>query len=85
MQIKVEIDDNELQKEVTRIIANKLTSAWSTERNVLKTTVADAVKEVVYSQKADIIKMVVNRASAEIVRKAMPELLNKMMSNDSDK
>lgn len=85
MQIKIEIDDEELQKEVTRIIANKLTATWSMERNLLKTTVANAVKDVVYSQKADIIKMVVNRASAEIVRKAMPELLNKMMSSDSDK
>jgi len=79
MQIKIEIDDKDLQKEVTEIIAKKLTASWSTERNIMKRTIADAVKEVVYSQKQEIINMVVNRASNEIVRKAMPKLIDKMI------
>ncbi|MBV4430696.1 hypothetical protein KM803_05015 [Clostridium tyrobutyricum] len=81
MQIKVEIDDKELQEEITSMIARKLTTSWSTERNLLKHTIADSVKEVVYSQKEEIINMVVNRASAEIVRKGMPKLVNKMMKD----
>lgn len=82
MQIKIEINDAELRTEMTNIIARKLTSDYSADRNLMKHTIADAVKEVVYSQKEEIIKMVVNRASAEIVRKAMPELLNKMMDDN---
>lgn len=81
MQIKVEIDDKELQTEITNIIARKLTSNYSADRNLMKHTISDAVKEVVYSQKKEIIKMVVNRASAEIVRKAIPQLLNKMIDS----
>jgi len=81
MQIKVKIDDKELQEEITSMIARKLTTSWSTERNLLKHTIADSVKEVVYSQKEEIINMVVNRASAEIVRKGMPKLVNKMMKD----
>ena len=83
MQIKVEIDDKELQAEVTNIIAKKLTSDYSADRNLMKRTTAEAVKEVIYSQKKEIIEMVVNRASTEITRKAMPELLNKMMGNNT--
>jgi len=79
MQIKIDIDDKELREEVTNTIARKLTQTWSVERNVMKRTIADAVKEVVYSEKEFIIDMVINRATAEIVKKAMPKLLNKMM------
>jgi hypothetical protein len=81
MQIKVEIDDKELQAEITNIIAKKIAASWSTERNLMKRTIADSVKEVVYSQKKEIINMVVNRASAEIVRKGMPKLVDKMMED----
>lgn len=81
MKIEIEIDDKELQEEITSMIARKLTTSWSTERNLLKHTIADSVKEVVYSQKEEIINMVVNRASAEIVRKGMPKLVNKMMKD----
>jgi hypothetical protein len=79
MQIKVEIDDKELQEEITNIIARKLTASWSAERNLMKRTIADSVKEVVYSQKEEIINMVVSRASAEIVRKGIPKLVDKMI------
>lgn len=79
MEIKVEIDDKELQEVVTNMIARQLTVEWSTERQVLKQTVANAVKTVVYSQKEEIISMVVNRASAEIVRKGMPKLIDKLV------
>ena len=78
MQIKIDIDDNELREVVTSMIAKQLTASWSTERQVLKRTVADAVKEVVYSEKEFIIEMVINRATAEITKKAMPKLLSKL-------
>jgi len=81
MQIKVEIDDKELQEEITNIIARKLTASWSVEKNLMKRTIADSVKEVVYSQKEEIINMVVSRASAEIVRKGMPKLIDKMVKD----
>ena len=78
MQVKIDIDDKELQAEVTQIIARKLTQTWSSERNVLKQTIANAVKEVVYSEKEFIIEMVISRATAEITKKAMPKLLSKL-------
>ena len=79
MQVNIEINDKELREEVTSIIARKLTNGWSTERNVMKRTIADAVKEVVYSEKEFIIDMVINRATTEIVKKSMPKLIDKMM------
>ncbi len=79
MQVKIDIDDKELREEVTQIIARKLTQTWSSERNVLKQTIADAVKEVVYSEKEFIIEMVISRATAEITKKAMPKLLSKLI------
>lgn len=79
MQVNIEIDDKELREEVTSIIARKIISNWSAERNVMKQTIADAVREVVYSEKEFIINMVINRATTEIVKKAMPKLLDKMM------
>ena len=75
MEVKVDIDDNELREVVTSMIAKQLTASWSTERQVLKRTVADAVKEVVYSEKEFIINMVVERATREIVKKGLPKLL----------
>ena len=55
MQIKVEIDDKELQAEITNIIAKKIAASWSTERNLMKRTIANSVKEVVYSQKKQLL------------------------------
>lgn len=78
MEVKVDIDDNELREVVTSMIAKQLTASWSTERQVLKRTVADAVKEVVYSEKEFIINMVVERATREIVKKGLPKLLENL-------
>ena len=78
MEVKVDIDDNELREVVTNMIAKQLTASWSTERQVLKRTVADAVKEVVYSEKEFIINMVVERATREIVKKGLPKLLENL-------
>lgn len=78
MQIKFEIDDEELKKEMTNIIAKNLTSSYSYDRNLMKRTIGDAIKEVIYSQKEEIIKMVVNRASVEIVKKGLPKLIEKL-------
>jgi hypothetical protein len=79
VKLEIDINDRELQEEITGIIAKKITAAWSAERNMLKHTIADAVKEVVYSQKEMIIDKVIKRATTEIVRKAMPKLMDKMM------
>ena len=78
MEVKVDIDDNELREVVTSMIAKQLTASWSTERQVLKRTVSDAVKEVVYSEKEFIINMVVERATREIVKKGLPKLLENL-------
>ena len=78
MELKIEIDEKELRKEVTDIIARKLTQSWTSERNMFKQIIAESVREVVYSQKEEIINMVVGRATREIVSKSIPKLLDKL-------
>ena len=78
MELKIEIDEKELRKEVTDIIARKLTQSWTSERNMFKRIIAESVREVVYSQKEEIINMVVGRATREIVSKSIPKLLDKL-------
>lgn len=80
MDIKIEIDDRELQKEVTELIARKLAHGY--ERNMFKRAIVDAVREVVYSSKDEIIDMVVSRASREVTNKAVPKLVSKMMEDE---
>ena len=79
MEIKVKIDDKELQEEITRIIANKITSTYSYEQSTFKREIANAVKETIYSEKQFIIDAVIARATTEIVKKAMPKLIDKMI------
>lgn len=78
MELKINIDDKQLQYEVTQMISRKLTANWSPERQVMKRMIAESVKEVVYSQKDFIIDMVVNRATREIRNKALPKLLENL-------
>lgn len=78
MKIEIEINDKELQSEMTRIIASKLVSEYSADRHLMKLTMADVIKEVIYSQKEEIISMVVNKSSVEIVKKGLPRLIEKL-------
>lgn len=72
----INIDEKELQKLITEELAKKIRADYSTERYVLKSEIAQAVRDIVYAEKDFIINMVVNRASTEIVKKALPKLLD---------
>lgn len=76
MELKIQIDEQELQEAITQIIARKITAG--TERQIMKMEIAESVREVVYSQKEFIIDMVVNRATKEIRNKALPKLLENL-------
>ena len=76
MEIKIQIDEKELQEAITQIIARKITAG--TERQMMKMEIAESVREVVYSQKEFIVDMVVNRATREIRNKALPKLLENL-------
>lgn len=76
MELKIQIDEQELQEAITQIIARKITAG--TERQMMKMEIAESVREVVYSQKEFIIDMVVNRATREIRNKALPKLLENL-------
>lgn len=76
MELKIQIDEKELQEAITQIIARKITAG--TERQMMKREIAKSVREVVYSQKEFIIDMVVNRATKEIRNKALPKLLENL-------
>lgn len=76
MELKIQIDEQELQEAITQIIARKITA--ETERQMMKREIAESVREVVYSKKEFIIDMVVNRATKEIRNKALPKLLENL-------
>ena len=78
MKIEIEIDDQELQKEMTNIIAKKLFADFSYEGNLMKRAIVDAIKQSIYTNKEEIINRVIDRASIEIVRKGLPKLLEKL-------
>ena len=76
MELKIQIDEQELQEAITQIIARKITA--SSERQMMKREIAESVREVVYSQKDFIVDMVVDRATREIRKKALPKLLENL-------
>ena len=76
MELKIQIDEQELQEAITQIIARKITA--SSERQMMKREIAESVREVVYSQKDFIVDMVVDRATREIRNKALPKLLENL-------
>lgn len=77
LKFEIDIDENELKEVVTELVARRFIGDYVADRNLQKRLIADAVKEVIYSQKEQIINMCVNRASTEITKKTLPKLIEK--------
>lgn len=78
MEIKIQIDEEELKKLITDLIARKITTQYTTERHMFKNEIAKATREIVYAEKDYIIQEVIHRATTEIKRKALPKLLESL-------
>ena len=76
MEIKINIDEAELQELITQKIAADMVRGYPRQASTY--AVRDAVKEVVYSNKDEIIERCVKRASTELVKKGLPKLIEEM-------
>ena len=77
MEIKINIDEKELEEMIVRFIAREAINK-SSFRYDLKDAIGAGVKAHIYSSKEEIIERVVERASKEIVRKGLPRLLEEL-------
>lgn len=75
MKIEVEIPDEEMQECIKQLVAKRLLTDYSYDKNVYKREIAQAVRDVIYKDKENIVNMVVSRASREVKSKAIKKLL----------
>ena len=75
MKIEIEIPDEELKEMLTKVIAERLYSDYSSDRNLYKRTIAECVRDVIYKDKANIVDKIVAQASRECRMKAVKKLL----------
>ena len=75
MKIEIEIPDEELKKVIAEIIAKRLYSDYSADRNLYKRTIAECVRDVIYKDKANIVDRIVAQSSRECRTKAIKKLL----------
>ena len=73
----IEIDDEVINEQITRILDANVKQYLHHICNFPNATMADAVKEIVYSHKEEIIETVVERATREITKKGLPKLLER--------
>lgn len=76
MKIEIEIPD----EEITELIKNKIAQLivvdrFSYDKNMYKHEIAQAVRDVIYTDKENIINMTVKRASREVKNKAITRLI----------
>jgi hypothetical protein len=81
MEIKININEEQIQGMVEELIAKEIVREYGTIARDAKYGVRDgmdkAVKAYIYSRKEEIIEKCVNRAAAELVRKGLPKLLER--------
>lgn len=73
----IKIDDAVVTEQITGILNSIVNRELASKYSVSGDVVASAVKEIIYSRKDEIIEMVVDRATKEIVRKGLPKLLER--------
>lgn len=73
----IQIDDAAVTEQITDILNSIVNRELKSKYSISGDVVASAVKEIIYSRKDEIIEMVVDRATKEIVRKGLPKLLER--------
>lgn len=85
MELKINIDEKELQEMVTRLYAERLVDATGTrELYSFHKTIDKSVREIIYAEKAQIVDRCVERASAEMIRRGMPALTKALLAKGDD-
>jgi hypothetical protein len=81
MEIKININEEQIQGMVEELIAKEIVREYGTIARDAKYGVRDgvdkAVKAYIYSRKDEIIEKCIARATAELVRKGLPKLLER--------
>lgn len=78
----IEIEDEAINSQISAILDTMFKREMANKYGDTGRTIADAVKELVYSHKDEIIERVVDRAAREIAKKALPKLLDRMEEAD---
>lgn len=78
MKIEINIDDAELQERVTEIVAKKFFNDFCAERRELREVVANAVKDVISTDREKIVGMAIDKATGEIAYGDAPKLVEKL-------
>ena len=73
----IQINDDVITEQVGSIINTVVNREIRNRYSPSGREIADAVRELIYSQKDTIIEMVVDRATREIVKKGLPKLLER--------
>ena len=77
-QYMIDVDDTALQEQVRAIIETIFEREMRHKYYGCGSVIAEAVKDLIYSNKDEIIEKVVDRAAKEIVKKALPKLIERM-------
>ena len=72
---QINLDDGAIIEQINNILDTVLMEQMNHKYSNTGHIIADAVKDLVYSNKDEIIDKVVDRATKEIVRKGLPRLL----------
>ena len=84
MEIKIQIDEEELKKLITDLIARKITTQYTAERNMFKNELAKATREVIYAEKDYIIQEVIHRAVKEVSKKSITKMVEDMYKGEEN-
>ena len=82
MEIKVQIDEEELKAFITERLSRQLTSNYSADRNMFKKQIAEITREVVYKEKDYIIQEVISRAVKEVSKKSIAKMVEDMYKGE---
>lgn len=76
MKIEIELDEEEVKKEIYKELAKCYIREFSPERRVVDRIVAEQIRKIIYADKDRIVDMIVARASRECTNKAVKKILD---------
>lgn len=81
MEIKVTIDEKELEELITLNLVKQVLNKYE-YRYELKDAIGKGIKEHIYANKDQITEKVIERATKEIVKKGLPKFIEKLEVGD---
>lgn len=77
MEIKVTIDEKELEELITLNLVKQVLNKYE-YRYELKDAIGKGIKQHIYDNKDEITEKVVERATREIIKKGLPKLIENL-------